>query len=104
VRSATGALTGRTQRVAVTSAAPATWPPDAMHVVLVTATQAQAITHPRIDAAPKGTGDLFCAALTGHWLQGLALPEAAARACDHVVLALRRTRQAHSAELLLPTQ
>jgi pyridoxine kinase len=74
-----------------------------MRVVLVTATQAQSITHPRIDAAPKGTGDLFCAALTGHWLQGLALPEAAARACDHVVRALQRTRQAHSAELLLPT-
>ncbi len=96
-------LTGRTQWVAVTSAAPATWPPDAMHVVLVTATQAQAITHPRIDAAPKGTGDLFCAALTGHWLQGLALPDAATRACDHVVRSLQRTRQARSAELLLHT-
>ena len=47
--------------------------------------------------------DLFCAALTGHWLQGLALPDAAARACDHVVQALRRTHQAQCAELLLPT-
>lgn len=97
-------LTGRTQWVAVTSAAPATWPPHAMHVVLVTATQAHVVTHPRIDAAPKGTGDLFCAALTGHWLRGLALPEAATRACEHVVRALRRTRQAHSAELLLTTE
>lgn len=95
-------LTGRTQWVAVTSAAPETWTRDAMQVVLVTRTQAEVIVHPRIDATPKGTGDLFCATLTGHWLGGLGLAEAAAQACRHVVQALRRTEQAQCAELLLP--
>src|SRR5690606_13779761 len=51
---------------------------------------------------PKGTGDLFCASLTGHWLGGLGLAEAAVQACCHVVQALRRTEQAQCAELLLP--
>lgn len=95
-------LTGRTQWVAVTSAAPETWTRDAMQVVLVTRTQAEVIVHPRIDATPKGTGDLFCATLAGHWLGGLGLAEAATRACRHVVQALRRTEQARCAELLLP--
>lgn len=94
-------LTGRTQWVAVTSAAPETWTRDAMQVVLVTRTQAEVIVHPRIDATPKGTGDLFCATLAGHWLGGLGLAEAATRACRHVVQALRRTEQARCAELLL---
>lgn len=95
-------LTGRTQWVAVTSAAPETWTQDAMQVVLVTRTQAEVIVHPHIDATPKGTGDLFCATLAGHWLGGLGLAEAATRACRHVVQALRRTEQACCAELLLP--
>lgn len=95
-------LTGRTQWVAVTSAAPDTCAQDAMQVVLVTRTQAEVITHPRIDAAPKGTGDLFCAALTGHWLDGVGLAEAATQACQLVVQALRHTQQAQCAELLLP--
>ncbi|MBP7968071.1 MAG: pyridoxine/pyridoxal/pyridoxamine kinase [Brachymonas sp.] len=96
-------LTGRTQWVAVSSAAPGTWTQDAMQVVLVTRTQAEVIVHPRIETTPKGTGDLFCATLTGHWLGGLGLAEAATRACRHVVQALRRTEQAQCAELLLPT-
>ncbi len=94
-------LTGRTQWVAVTSAAPDTWAMGEMQVVLVTRTQAEVIIHPRIDAAPKGTGDLFSATLTGHWLNGAGLPEATAQACRHVVRALRQTKQAHCAELLL---
>lgn len=95
-------LTGRMQWVAVTSAAPGTWTKDEIQVVLVTRTQAEVIAHPRIDATPKGTGDLFCASLTGHWLGGLGLAEATVQACCHVVQALRRTEQAQCAELLLP--
>ncbi|WP_287926344.1 pyridoxine/pyridoxal/pyridoxamine kinase [Diaphorobacter sp.] len=95
-------LTGPTQWIAVTSAAPDTWAIGEMQVVLVTRTQAQVTTHPRIDATPKGTGDLFSAALTGLWLNGASLQEAAARACQQVVQALRHTAEAQCAELLLP--
>src|SRR5690606_20647719 len=58
VAAARSLLTGRTEWVAVTSAAPDTWATGEMKVVLVTRTQAKVIRHPRIDAAPKGTGDL----------------------------------------------
>lgn len=96
-------LTGRTQWVAVTSAAPDTWARDEMHVVLVTRMRAEVFTHPRVNASPKGTGDLFCATLTGLWLSGVALADATDQACRHVVQALRHTEQAQCAELLLPT-
>lgn len=102
VTAARSLLTGRMQWVVVTSAAPATWTADAMHVVWVTRTHSEVLTHARIKANPKGTGDLFCAALTGHWLNGLDLPQAVARACEQVVQALRQTEQAQCAELLLP--
>ncbi len=95
-------LTGRTRWVAVTSAAPDTWAPDEMQVVLVTRTQTKVFVHARIDIHPKGTGDLFCATLVGHWLNGRDLAEAVDEACRHVVRALRQTRQAQCAELLLP--
>lgn len=95
-------VTGRTQWVAVTSAAPATWSAQAMRLVLVTRDTAHVITHPRLDVEPKGTGDLFAATLTGSLLRGNALPEAAANACQRVVDALRLTRDARCAELLLP--
>lgn len=95
-------LAGRTQWVAVTSAAPGSWAPDEMLVVLVSRTRVDLIRHPRIGIAPKGTGDLFCAALTGHWLRGMPLPQAAAQACSLVVQALRRTQDARCGELLLP--
>ena len=95
-------LTGRTQWVAVTSAAPDTWARDEMQVVLVTRTQAEVIAHPRIKVTPKGTGDLFCATLLGHWLNGADVSEAATQACRHVVRALRHTEQAQCAELRLP--
>lgn len=95
-------LTGHTDWIAVTSAAPDTWAAGEMQVVLVTRTHAQVITHPRIDATPKGTGDLFSASLTGYWLTGAALPDAVAKACQHVMWALRQTEQAQCAELLLP--
>lgn len=101
ITAARSLLTAKTQWIAVTSAAPDTWVPGEMKVVLVTRTDAEVITHPRLDAAPKGTGDLFCAALTGHWLHGISLPKAAFLACQQVVLALRHTQQAQCAELLL---
>lgn len=94
-------LTGTTQWVAVTSAAPDTWETNEMKVVLVTRTHTEVIAHPRINAAPKGTGDLFCATLTGHWLNGTSLPKAVFLACQQVVLALRHTQQAQCAELVL---
>ena len=97
-------LTGCTQWIAVTSAAPDTWAHGEMQVVLVTRAQAHDITHARIDAVPKGTGDLFCAALTGHWLSGVTLPEAIARACQTIVQALRHTHNAQCAELVLPSR
>ncbi len=95
-------LTGHTEWIAVTSAAPDTWAAGEMQVALVTRTHAHLITHPRMDATPKGTGDLFSAALTGYWLTGTPLPEAVAKACQQVLWALRQTEQAHCAELLLP--
>lgn len=104
VTAARSLLTGHTEWIAVTSAAPDTWAPDEMQVMLVTRSQAHVITHPRVDASPKGTGDLFCAAMTGHWLGGASLPQAATKACQQVVQALRQTRAAQCAELLLPTQ
>ena len=97
-------LTGRTQWIAVTSAAPTTWADGEMQVVFVTREQAHVITHARIDAVPKGTGDLFSAALTGHWLNGATLPEAIARACQMIVQALRHTHNAQCAELVLPSR
>lgn len=97
-------LTGRTQWIAVTSAAPATWAEGEMQVAFVTRTQAHIITHARINAVPKGTGDLFSAALTGHWLNGATLPEAIARACQMIVQALRHTYNAQCAELVLPSR
>jgi len=96
-------LSGRTQWVAVTSAAPHAAGGD-MQVVLATRTRTHVLTHPRVDATPKGTGDLFCASLTAHWLRGTALPEAAAEACRYVMRALRLTREARCAELLLPAR
>ncbi|MBE1236548.1 pyridoxine/pyridoxal/pyridoxamine kinase [Phaeovibrio sulfidiphilus] len=99
-------LTGRTRWVAVTSAAsdPAE-PPDAegsreIRVVLVTRTGSWLLSHPRLEDVPKGTGDLFCATLTGHWLGGADVSEAATRACQHLVRVLRLTQQANCGELL----
>lgn len=95
-------LVGRTEWIVVTSAAPATWAPGEMKIALVTKDCAHVVSHPRIDIALAGTGDLFSAALMGHWLAGAALPHAVANACKRVLAALRRTDDARSKELLLP--
>jgi pyridoxine kinase len=94
-------LVGRTQWVAVTSAAPATWPAGRMRVALVARTGAWLIEHPRIAAEPKGTGDLFSASLTAGLVHGEDSVTAARDACARVVAALRLTTQARCAELLL---
>ncbi|MDO9067867.1 MAG: pyridoxine/pyridoxal/pyridoxamine kinase [Candidatus Dechloromonas phosphoritropha] len=96
-------LVGRTQWVIVTSAAPAAWPANQMLVAVVTRNRQEVLNHPRIDALPKGTGDLFSAALTGTLLTGASVFKAASLACDQVTSALRLTRQAQCAELLLAT-
>lgn len=96
-------LTGRTQWVIVTSAAPATWPANQMLVAVVDRQQHTVLTHPRIEVMPKGTGDLFTATLTGRLLTGSTVFEAAAYACDQVIAALQMTRQKQCAELLLPS-
>lgn len=95
-------LHGRTQWIAVTSAAPAAHDVDRIGVVVVTREDACIIEHARIDAAPKGTGDLFSAVLTAQSLLGMDLFAAARDACDAVVAAIEHTRARSSMELLLP--
>lgn len=95
-------LRDRTRWVAVTSAAPAAWPAGSMHLVLVSREGAWRVTHPRIDVAPKGSGDLFTAALVARWIKGVDLQDAVVQACRQVIAALRATRAAGCAELLLP--
>lgn len=95
-------LGARTRWVAVTSAAPGTWKGGEMRVVLVTREQAWLLSHPRIDVAPRGTGDLFNATVAAHWIRGAALPEAVAGACRRVLAAMQHTRKLHSMELQWP--
>jgi pyridoxine kinase len=100
VSAARSLLNGRTEWVAVTSAAPDAWAQGEMQVILVTRTHVHVLAHPCIGIVPKGTGDLFCAAMVGHWLGGMPLPEAAAKACQQVLRVLRHTQQVQCAELL----
>lgn len=95
-------LVGRTKWVVVTSAAPESWFDDEMCVAVVTADSARTLKHPRIDAAPKGTGDLFSAVLASKLLTGDKLADAAQHACDTVVAAVSLTHENNCAELLLP--
>lgn len=103
ITAARSLLLGPTQWVAVTSAAPDSWDAGQMRVAMVTRDAISVLDHARIDTAPKGTGDLFSAVLTGNLLAGRSLFDAAREACDQIVAALKRTHQANSAELLLPT-
>lgn len=91
-----------THWVVVTSAAPDTWRDGQMRVAVVTADAADVLDHARIDAAPKGTGDLFSAEVTAGLLAGRSLADAAQHACDAVVAAVTLTHVHQSAELLLP--
>lgn len=94
-------LVGRTRWVVVTSAAPATWSDDGMRVAVVTRDSVDVIEHRRLDTTPKGTGDLFSAALAGHQLAGTGTAEAARLACDRVLEVLTATRAAGCAEMLV---
>ncbi len=103
VAAARSLLYGRVRWIVVTSAAPQAWPVGAMRVAVVTPTDVHVIEHPHVDAAPKGTGDLFSASLATELLAGTPLEAAARNACNAVVAAVRLTHQQHSAELLLPS-
>ncbi|KAA8998950.1 pyridoxine/pyridoxal/pyridoxamine kinase [Affinibrenneria salicis] len=94
-------LQGKTQWVVVTSAAPDAASAAEMRVVLVSRAGVEVLSHPRIDATPKGTGDMFSATLTGYLLAGHSLAEAAQSACDNVMAALERTQRLGSNELVL---
>ena len=102
VSAARSLLVGRTQWVVVTSAAPAAWPANQMLVAVVTRHEQKILSHARIDASPKGTGDLFSATLTGRLLSGASVFDAASYACDQLICALQLTHRMQSAELLLP--
>jgi len=102
IQAARSLLRRHGQWVVVTSAAPADWMPGEMQVVVVTRDEERTLRHPRIDAVPKGTGDLFGAVLAAGMLGGATVFDAAARACDVVMQALLCTQQAGCAELLLP--
>ncbi|MDR2154051.1 MAG: pyridoxine/pyridoxal/pyridoxamine kinase [Burkholderiaceae bacterium] len=95
-------LTGRTQWAVVTSALPKATPADQLSTLVVTRQRHEVFRQPRMDAFPKGTGDLFSAALLGHLLAGASVFEAAPLACELVASAVRRTQQARCAELLMP--
>lgn len=102
VAAARAMLGGRIDWVIVTSAAPASWNAGQMRVAVVTARSADVIDHPRIAAAPKGTGDLFSAVVTGQLLAGRSVLEAARLASHAVIAAVALTHERQSAELLLP--
>lgn len=95
-------LIDRTEWVVVTSAAPQTWPPDEMHVAVVTRDDHHLVTHPRIEDGPKGAGDLFGALLLGRRLAGAGLTEAVEAACRDVLDVLRYAADHGWEELVLP--
>ena len=97
-------LQGRLQWVVATSAAPASWPAGRMKVALISADGHQVVEHPRVDAAPKGTGDLFSATLSAELLAGQDLETAVRKACQEVTEAVELTRRERSQELLLPVR
>ncbi len=94
-------LRGRTRWVAVTSALPQHWPAGRMLLALVSADGVRMIEHARVAAEPKGTGDLFAAALAARLLAGADLESAATAAARHVVESIELTRSARCAELLI---
>ena len=104
IAAARSLLHGHTQWVIVTSAAPGQTPADTVQLAIVTEQDCHLVVHPRIAISPKGTGDLFTAALTAYLVNGLPLLAAVEAACTRVLQALRRTEKARCAELLLPTE
>lgn len=95
-------LVGRTQWMAVTSAAPDTCADDEMKIVVVTRDDAEVLVHTRLPITPKGTGDLFTASVAAGLLRGRTILEAATQAYEAVLAALRHTNEVGCSELLLP--
>src|SRR5690554_6169174 len=94
-------ISGRTQWVVATSAAPGTWRKGWMRVVVVTRDRVEIIEHRRLDTTPKGTGDMFNATLAGQRLAGASVADAARLACDRVLDVLTASHAAGSAEMLV---
>lgn len=93
-------ISGDTQWVVATSAAPAEWQEGRMQTVIATRSGTQVVQHERLDSAVKGTGDMFAAGLTRALLSGTALADAARAAAERVTVALADSIAADSAELV----
>ncbi|MBS0848881.1 pyridoxine/pyridoxal/pyridoxamine kinase [Citrobacter sp. JGM124] len=78
--------------------------PETISVVTVTADSVDIISHERIVMSLKGTGDLFCAELISHLLEGMLVPEAAEAAAGRVFAAITWTQKHQLDELILPPQ
>lgn len=78
--------------------------PETISVVTVTADSMDIISHERIVMSLKGTGDLFCAELISHLLEGMLVPEAAEAAAGRVFAAITWTQKHQLDELILPPQ
>lgn len=101
VEAARELLVGHTRWAVVTSAAPASWRDGEMQVVVVERGGEQVLRHRRLDATPKGTGDLFSATLAAHVLGGAGVADAARAACSRVLQVLEASQRAASAEMLV---
>lgn len=98
-------LQERTQWLIATSAAPLSWQAGQINLLL-TRRETPAhnlLSHPRVDSAAKGTGDLFAATLLARLLLGADLHTAVHTASASVLHQLELTRRANSQELILPS-
>ncbi len=93
-------LTGRTQWVLATSAAPDEWEAGQMQSVLVTRTDSTILKHQFLDSNVRGTGDMFAAGITRELLAGRTLEEAAAAAAERVARAVLDSIAADSEEMV----
>lgn len=71
----------------------------AVSTVLATRDGVWAVTTPRLPARPAGTGDLFAGLFVARLAQGVAAPDAVARAASGVFAALRATSADRWAEM-----
>jgi len=98
-------ITGRTEWVIVTSAAPADCSLGRVKLVIVSKQrEVEILEHAAIDHPVKGVGDLFAALVGGRLLAGTALTEAVRRACDDVVAVLCEVKSRGWQELALPRE
>ena len=78
--------------------------PETISVVTVTAESVEIASHERIIMSLKGTGDLFCAELMSHVLEGIPIANAAEAAAGRVFAAITWTQEHQLDELILPPQ